>query len=76
MQGKLSEHKKSVLCRRNYVYLDGKWRNKDGGASVSDFAVRVLADEDFEGSMERYGAALSRHVHQAHLGAKLFSYEP
>lgn len=76
MQASLSENKKSVLRNRNYVFLEGAWRHKGGEASVSDFAVRVLGDDDFGASMDRYTAALSRRVHEAHLGEELFTFKP
>ncbi|MNU09660.1 hypothetical protein D3C72_2563530 [compost metagenome] len=57
-----------MLRDRNYVYLDGRWRHKEGAPAVSDFAVRVLGEEDFAGSLERYEAALARKVPQAFLG--------
>lgn len=71
----LSDYKKAVLCNKNYVYLDGKWRHKGGGPSVSEFAVYVLGDEDFAGAVNRYEAALSRRVHKVHLGTELFMYD-
>ncbi|MDF2925691.1 MAG: hypothetical protein K0R57_4605 [Paenibacillaceae bacterium] len=74
METGMSDHKRMVLCNRNYVYLNGKWRHKGGGVHMSDFAVHVLGNEDFDGSLERYEAALARHVHHLHLGVELFSY--
>lgn len=67
----LTEHKRTVLRDRNYVYLDGLWRHKGEEPDLAPLAMELLADGDFESGLDRYVSALDRQIHRVHLGAPL-----
>lgn len=71
-----TEGKRAVLCKKGYVFLDGRWRHKGGGPGFSDFPVLALGETEFAESLDRYVSAVSRKVNEAHLGKKLFGFKP
>lgn len=68
----LSEQKRNILRNRQYVYLDGAWRHKGKGPSLSPYAVEILSEAHFEEALDRYTSALERCIHQVRIGLPLF----